>query len=91
MAIANILEATYSNQVLQKSSSTTTQVFKSRIARWSDKNEIFTLGDHDLIKNKHILLCDDIITTGATIEACANELLKVPNVKISVVTMAIAQ
>ncbi len=89
--VASILEVPYKDQVLQKSSSTSTQVFKKRIARWSDKDEVFTLANPSLIANKHILLCDDIITTGATIEACANELLKAPNVKISVVTMAIAQ
>ena len=90
-SIAETLEVTYSDQALQKSTSTATQVFKKRIARWIDKDEVFTLVDASLIENKHILLCDDIITTGATIEACANELLKAPNVKISVVTMAIAQ
>lgn len=89
--VASILEVPYKDQVLQKSSSTSTQVFKKRIARWGDKDEVFTLANPSLIANKHILLCDDIITTGATIEACANELLKAPNVKISVVTMAIAQ
>lgn len=89
-AIANSLEVPYNNQVLQKLSSTTTQVFKKRISRWNDKDEVFKLVDSGLIENKHILLCDDIITTGATIEACANELLKATNVKISVVTMAIA-
>ena len=89
--VASILEVPYKDRVLQKSSSTSTQVFKKRIARWIDKDEVFTLANPSLIANKHILLCDDIITTGATIEACANELLKAPNVKISVVTMAIAQ
>lgn len=89
-AIANQLKIPVMDTVLQKTSSTPTQVFRKRIARWNDKDEVFKLVEANAIQGKHILLCDDIITTGATIEACANELLKAPNVKISVATMAIA-
>ena len=91
MAIANALDVPFYCNVLEKSLSTNTQVFKKRIARWNERDEVFKLVDFNLIKNKHVLLCDDIITTGATIEACTNELLKAANVKISLATMAIAQ
>ena len=88
--LANALDAEYMDTVLLKTTSTKTQVFKKRIARWDNSNEVFTMQNKTLIEGKHILLVDDIITTGATIEACANVLLQAKNVKISVATMAIA-
>ncbi len=88
--IAEALNATYIDSVLIKTTSTGTQVFKKRMARWNDSNAVFSIVNEDLIKGKHILLVDDIITTGATIEACANVLNKAKNIKISVATMAIA-
>ena len=88
--IADSLDASYSDSVLIKISNTKSQVNKSRLARWTDSSEIFSIQNLNEINNKHILLVDDLITTGATIEACANQLLKAKNIKISVVTMAIA-
>lgn len=90
LEIAKALDVEYIDTVLIKTTSTKTQVFKERIARWNNNNEVFSITNHNTIANKHILLVDDIITTGATIEACANQLLKANNVKISVATMAIA-
>ena len=88
--IAHSLNASYSDSVLIKISDTKSQVNKNRLARWADSSEIFAVQNLDKINNKHVLLIDDLITTGATIEACSNQLLKAKNVKISVVTMAIA-
>jgi ComF family protein len=88
--LAKALNAHYLDNVLIKISNTKTQVFKKRIARWNDENEIFTIDNNQLIEGKHVLLVDDIITTGATIEACVNVLNKAKNVKISVAAMAIA-
>lgn len=88
--ISKALDATYIDNVLIKTTATKTQVFKKRISRWNNANEIFTITNTALIEGKHILLVDDIITTGATIEACVNMLTKAKNIKISVATMAIA-
>jgi ComF family protein len=88
--IAKALDVEYIDTVLLKTTTTKTQVFKKRIARWDNSNEVFTMQNKTLIDGKHILIVDDIITTGATIESCANILLKAKNVKISVATMAIA-
>ena len=88
--IASALNADYVDNVLVKTTNTKTQVFKKRIARWNSDNEVFTIKNNSLINGKHILLVDDIITTGSTIEACVNVLSKAENVKISVASMAIA-
>ena len=88
--IAKAINAEYNDTILVKISNTKTQVFKKRVARWINNQEIFSLQNKDLIAGKHILLVDDIITTGATIEACTSILQKAGNVKISVAAMAIA-
>ena len=88
--IAKAINAEYNDTVLVKISNTKTQVFKKRVARWINNQEIFSLQNKDQIAGKHILLVDDIITTGATIEACTSILQKAGNVKISVAAMAIA-
>ena len=67
-----------------------TQTKKSRFNRWQNVESIFQLRDPAMIEGKHILLVDDVITTGATLEACANTLLQVPGVKVSIVAMAYA-
>ena len=88
--IAKALNAEYIDSVLIKTTATKTLVFKKRMSRWNNPNEVFSIKNKPLIKGKHILLVDDIITTGATIEACTNILNKANNIKISVATMAIA-
>lgn len=67
-----------------------TQTNRSRYDRWANVEGIFRVSDADSIKGKHILLVDDVITTGSTIESCVNELLKVENVKVSVAAIACA-
>ncbi len=74
--------------VLIKVSSSQTQTKKNRFDRSINVTEKFELLDYETIKNKHILLIDDIITTGATLEACSIQLLQSENIKISIATMA---
>ena len=88
--IANALQIGYNSSVLQKISNTKTQVFKDRLMRTSETKTIFSINDTQLLKGKHILLVDDIITTGATIEACATALNAIENIKISIATMAVS-
>ena len=88
--IAKALEADYVDTVLVKIKSAKTQVFKSRLKRYINDDSVFSVTETQSLKNKHILLVDDLITTGATIEACAVELLKIEGLKISLATMAIA-
>lgn len=88
--IANSLQIEYIDNVLIKSTNTNSQVHKNRISRWLSNSEIFNTKNIDKITNKHILLVDDIVTTGATLESCITVLQKAENVKISIATMAVA-
>ncbi|MCH2193352.1 phosphoribosyltransferase family protein [Kordia sp.] len=88
--LAKHLEAVYVDDILIKINNIKTQAFKKRAARWLTAQHSFEVTDTTLLQGKHILLVDDIITTGATLEACTLALQKIPNIKISVATMSIA-
>ncbi len=88
--IAEALNADYMDDVLLKLTNTKTQSKKGRLARWINSEELFAIQNIPSIENKHILLVDDIITTGATLEACISVLNEAKDIKISIATMAIA-
>jgi ComF family protein len=67
---------------------TDTQTRKTRMERWENVSEVFTVTDAGALAGKHVLLVDDVITTGATIEACAQQLLHAGNCKVSVAALA---
>ena len=85
--LSKMLNVPYIEAILTKKSATETQTLKLRFERWKNVNEIFDIVDTTIFENKHILLIDDVITTGATLESCALELLKTKNIKISIATM----
>lgn len=76
--------------VLIREKATATQTRKSRFERWQNVSYVFKLENSEKIAGKHILLVDDVITTGATIEASASALLEVPGVKVSLAFLAMA-
>ena len=67
-----------------------TQTKKSRYKRWENVSEIFRLTDSKALENIHVLLVDDVITTGATMEACLLRLQTAPGIKLSVASIATA-
>ena len=86
--ISKVLDIEVNNSHLLRKSHSSTQTRKSKYQRWENVENIFCLKDPEAISNKHILLVDDVITTGATIEACARELLQADSVKIRVGAVA---
>jgi ComF family protein len=89
--LAEILNAPVEEDNLVRATVTETQTHKSRFARFENMQEVFTVQNPEKLKNKHILLVDDVITTGATLEACGVQLLKIEGVKLSIATIAYAE
>lgn len=67
---------------------TETQTHKDRISRWQSMRDVFAVTDSHAITGKNILLIDDIITTGATLEACGEKILQVQGTKLFIATVA---
>lgn len=89
--IAKALEIPYIDDVLIKITPTRSQVFKERISRIFSQEEVFALQNSRKIEGKHLLVVDDIITTGATLESCSIQLLKANDVRLSFATIAITK
>ena len=68
----------------------TTQTKKSVFERYENTEGIFELKDNKILEGKHVLLVDDVLTTGSTLEACIQSLQKVNGIKVSVFTLALA-
>lgn len=69
---------------------THTQTKKSKYERWENVEDMFELADAGSLRNRHVLLVDDVITTGATIEACCLALQKAEGIRISLASIAFA-
>jgi ComF family protein len=67
---------------------TETQTHKGRINRWENMDGVFAVAEPSLLQDKHILLVDDVVTTGASLEACGAEILKVAGTRLSIATLA---
>lgn len=88
--IAEILALPVLKNVVIRPQHTETQTQKGRIERWKNMEGKFVLAAPQNINNKHLLLVDDVVTTGATLEACGAELLKAENVRLSIATLCLA-
>jgi ComF family protein len=79
-----------SEEGLVRTESTTTQTKKGRLARWMNVKEAFQVKSPEEFSGRHVLLVDDVVTTGATIESCVQVLATVPDIRISLYTAACA-
>jgi ComF family protein len=82
--IAEIMNVEILDRVIIRTQHTDTQTTKGRMERWLNMEGKFKLIQAEKIQGKHVLLVDDIITTGATLEACGQELLQVDHLQLSV-------
>jgi len=76
---------------LVRERATETQTHRSRFARFENMQQVFMVKQPELLANKHVLLVDDVITTGSTLEACGLKLLEIPGLKLSIATIAYAE
>jgi len=88
--MAEVMKIPVLKNVIVRPRHTETQTKKGRVERWRNMEGKFVLQDKRAIRNKRLLLVDDVITTGATLEACALELLKGENTRVGVAALCIA-
>ena len=87
--IASIWQKPILNNVVTRIKFTSTQTKQNRIQRWQNMENVFVANSEKVdLTNKHILLIDDVVTTGATLEACGNALIEGGVKSISIATVA---
>jgi len=90
MGLAEAMGKPLENKSILRITSSSTQTKKGRYDRWTNVEGIFRTRLPEKLVNKHILLVDDVVTTGATLEACATAILSIPETKVSIATLAVA-
>lgn len=77
--------------VLKRSTKTATQTHRKRYERWENVEGLFVVNCPENIAGKHVMVVDDVITTGSTMEACVNAILDSSGTRVSVVALAVTQ
>ncbi len=80
----------WKKNILIRTKKTETQTHKTRFERWQNVGSVFDITDPKSLEGKHVLLTDDVITTGSTLEACANSILAITGTVVSIATIACA-
>lgn len=86
--ISSIWPKTVNSMTVERTIFTETQTHKDRISRWQSMQNVFEVTDRNTLMNKNVLLVDDIITTGATLEACGEKILEIPDTRLFIATVA---
>lgn len=86
--VAEVLSRPVLKDILIRKSHTSTQTRKKRYERWQNVEHVFECTNPQQVSGKHLLIIDDVVTTGATIEATAQSITSVADVKISCATLA---
>lgn len=90
MGISEITSIPICSDIFKRSTQTDSQTHKNLYERWCNVENVFYSDDISSLNNKHILIVDDMLTTGATIVSCCDSLNKNQSIQISVLTLAIA-
>ena len=85
--IAEVLQLPVINDVVTRKRFTDTQTKKGRSDRWTNVDNSFGIRTTELLRNKHVLLVDDVITTGATLEACGSVLKNTEGLTLSIAAL----
>ena len=88
--LSEVFERPMLNNCILRLSETSTQTKKKKIERWQNVEGVFKINNPSILENKHVLLVDDVITTGATIDAAWQTIKDIEGIKISVISIAFA-
>lgn len=88
--ISAVTQIPVETKTLRRLKNNSSQTKKSISERWSNTTDLFSLKNKHFFEGKHVLIIDDVFTSGATLFACAKCFFDIPNVKISILTLAIA-
>jgi len=88
--IAEGMKISYDTGIIYRALHTETQTGKNRLERWENVKDAFYIQNAEKVENTHVLLVDDVLTTGATLEACGQHLTEIAGLKLSIATIAFA-
>ena len=88
--LSHSMQVPWMKNILYRTRATETQTHKTRFERWQNVGTVFQITNTSKLEGKQVLLADDVITTGSTLEACANTILAIAGTSVSIATIACA-